>query len=305
VLLIMFVFVEARQEEPLLPLSLFSDRNFSLANAVSAIVAFGMLGLFLPLTIFLQSILGLSALDAGIAIVPMALTSMVVAPIAGNLADRLSARWILCLGLVLYAIGMGLVVWVSNLNATGATFTIPLIIAGIGMGCTFAPMVTVAMRNISPVQAGAASGFINTVRQVGGTVGSAVVGAVLQNQLATNMHAQAVKYAAQSHLPSRFTSGFVQALSNAGSQGFHLGRGQAGGTPVIPASVPKQVAEKLTILGQEVYRHAYLNSMRPSLTLPICVLALGAVVTLFMRTSRRTEEVAAGETARQPVAVGE
>src|SRR5206468_2379909 len=117
---------------------------------------------------------------------------------------KIDGKYILCVGLLLFSGGMLLVVKLASLTSTGATFTPALFIAGIGMGCTFAPMVTLAMRNVPTPMAGAASGFLNTIRQVGGALGSAVVGAILQNQLANDLHNQALKYSTQ--LPLQFRS---------------------------------------------------------------------------------------------------
>src|SRR5205085_9580515 len=95
-------------------LSLFSNRNFSLMNWVGAALAMGMFGLFLPLTIYYQSVLGFSALDAGLALAPMPLMSMVTAPIAGRQADRIGGKYILMAGLTLFAAGMGYIIWVAT-----------------------------------------------------------------------------------------------------------------------------------------------------------------------------------------------
>jgi len=304
ILLALFVIWEARQDEPLLPLSLFRDRNFSVANSVSFIVAFGMLGFFLPMTIFLQSILGLDAEHAGVVFVPMSLTSMFIAPVAGRITDRYaqSGRYVLALGLLLYSTGMGLVIWVSSLTATGLTYTPALIVGGIGMGCTFAPMVTLAMRNIGPTQAGAASGFINTIRQVGGAMGSAVVGALLQNRLSVELHTQAVHYASQ--VPGQFRNAFVNGFSHASQGGFQVGRGETGAH--LPANVPAQAAHRLVQLGAQVYHHAFLNAMKPSLAVTIVVLLLGCLLTLiFMRSSRAEEQVAPQMERGGIAAVGE
>src|SRR5207248_1730971 len=143
-------------------------------TGLAAIVMFGMMGLFLPLTIFLQSVLGFTALKAGLTLAPMPLTSMLVAPLSGRATDRIGGKYILMFGLTCFAAGMGLVVWVASLNAGPSTFTLPLILAGIGLGCTFAPMTTVTMQRVNPQLAGAASGLLNTTRQLGGAFGSAV-----------------------------------------------------------------------------------------------------------------------------------
>src|SRR5205085_4098946 len=135
---------------------------------------------------------GLSALQAGLTIAPQALVAMVVAPWTGRLSDRIGGKYILLTGLVLFAAGMSLVDWRAAPDSTWLTFLPAFILAGFGMGCIFAPLNTVAMRNIEPRLAGAAAGVLNTTRQLGGVVGSAGVGAVLQNRLATALRAAAV-----------------------------------------------------------------------------------------------------------------
>jgi EmrB/QacA subfamily drug resistance transporter len=302
IVLIAFIIWEARESEPLLPLSLFRDRNFTVANIVSAIVSFGMFGLFLPMTIFLQSDLGLDAEHAGVVFVPMSLTSMLIAPFAGRLADRINGKYILFVGLTLFALGMGLVISVASLTATGLTFTPALVLAGVGMGCTFAPMITLAMRNLAPAQAGAASGFINTIRQVGGAFGSAVVGAVLQNRLATELHSQSVHYAAQ--LPASFRAKFISGFAHASQGGFQVGRGQTG-TSQVPSNVPVAVAHHLATLAKAVFDHAFLNAMKPSLALSIGVMALGAVATLFMRSSGSAQQAENAQQTSSVAAAGE
>jgi EmrB/QacA subfamily drug resistance transporter len=287
VLIIAFVLYEMRHQEgePLLPLSLFHDRNFAVANSVSAIVTFGIMALFLPLAIFLQSVLGMPAENAGFVLVPSSLTSIVISPIAGRLSDRGYGKWVLVFGLVLFAIGMGLVISVASLSAVGTTFTLPLIIAGIGMGCTFAPMVTMAMRNVHPTQAGAASGLLNTIRQVGGAVGIAVIGATLQNRLATEMHDQAVRFAAG--LPVRFRAQFINSFSHAAQNGLQVGRGQTGASAGPPGNIPASVAHQLATLGRDVFRNAYLLAMKPSLAISIVALLFGALIAgLFMQSGR-------------------
>ncbi|HET6213970.1 MAG TPA: DHA2 family efflux MFS transporter permease subunit, partial [Micromonosporaceae bacterium] len=176
-----------RHGEPLIPFTIFADRNFSLMNFVVGALGFGMLGLFLPLVIFLQSVLGLTALQAGLTIAPISLVSMFVAPVAGRLSDRYGGKYLLMAGLTLFASGMGIVIATAHVDTTRLELLPGLLVAGTGMGLTFAPMQTVAMRNIQPQMAGAASGLINTTRQLGAVIGSAAVGALLQAQLAAKL----------------------------------------------------------------------------------------------------------------------
>src|SRR5204862_3105091 len=174
-------------------------------------IAFGMIRLFLPLTIFLQSVLGLSALQAGLTPAPMSLISMFVAPVAGRMADRSGGKWILFLGLSLFSAGMGILIASSHLGVSRWHLLPGLVVAGFGMGMTFAPLQTVAMLNVEPRMAGAASGFINTTRQLGGVMGFAAVGALLQAQLSTKLSGAAVAQTAS--LPPQQRGQFLSRFS--------------------------------------------------------------------------------------------
>src|SRR5262249_54013580 len=157
----------ARQSnEPLVPFSLFRDRNFTIMNFVGAAVSVGMIGMFLPLTIYLQSVLGFSALKSGLVLAPSSLVSMFFAPAAGRLSDRIGGKYILMSGLLFYSIGMGWIVAVAQAHSNWPVFLPGLIVAGVGIGCVFAPMATEAMRGVDPRMAGAASGVNNTTRQI-------------------------------------------------------------------------------------------------------------------------------------------
>ena len=268
--------------------------NFSIAIWVSSAVAFGMLGFFIPVTIFFQSVLGFSALKAGLTFLPMSLVSMVVAPIAGRMSDRFGGKYILVAGLTFFAAGMGLVVMVISLNATQATFWGPAALAGLGLGMTFAPLTTVAMRNVKPQMAGAASGVLNTVRQVGGAIGSAVIGAVLQNRLGTQLQEQAVAYSSQ--VPPAFRTSFINGFAHAASGGFKVGVGQTGGAQ-LPPGIPPALAPTLERLFREVFDNAYVNAVKPTLAVSIAVLAVGALSCLLIE--RRAKATARADAAER------
>ena len=275
-LLILFVLWDRGRADPLVPFGLFKDRDFAIGNALAAIVFFGITGLFLPLTIFLQSVLGFSALKAGLTFAPMSLTSIVVAPIAGRATDRFGGKYILLAGLSCFSVGMGLVIWVSSLSAGEFTYLPPLILAGVGLGCTFAPMTTVTMRRVAPRLAGAASGVLNSNRQLGGAFGSAIVGAILQNRLATELVSQA--QVQSSHLPPAFQSQFVAGFAKAANSALEVGRGQTG--VALPSNLPAQAKSQILQVGHDVFAQAYLNAMRPALAVAIAVLLFGALLTL-------------------------
>jgi EmrB/QacA subfamily drug resistance transporter len=278
-LIVLFVVWERFQAEPLVPLSLFAERNFAVANWIAAAISFGMLSLFLPITIYLQSVRGFSALTAGLTLAPMSLTSMVFAPFAGRMADRIGGKYILTTGISLFTIGFATFIYVAGPDSTWLTFLLPAIIAGAGMGMTFAPMTTVAMRNIAPRVAGAASGVLNTTRQLGAAIGSAVVAAILQNRLAITLHDQAVSHAAA--LPADFRAQFIAAFSSVASNGFEIGTGQNGAK--LPPGIPPSLAHQISTLAHDVFVSAFIDAMKSTLVVPIAFLAFTILTTLLIK----------------------
>ena len=235
-LAVFFLVQKLRQErEPLIPFALFRNRNFTLMNWVSCTLSIGMLGIFLPFTIYLQSALGFSALKAGLTLAPSSLVMIFVAPFLGKLTDKTGGKYILICGLTLFAVGMGWVVLIATPHSTWYDFLPALIVAGLGMGGTFAPLTTVAMREVDPRMAGAASGVLNTTRQVGSVIGTAAVGALLQNRLVASLTSQASIRSAGLPAPVRehFVSGFRQSAASGVLTGGPAGSAP-GGTPGGP-----------------------------------------------------------------------
>ncbi|MGI8562463.1 MAG: DHA2 family efflux MFS transporter permease subunit [Candidatus Dormibacter sp.] len=274
---------------PLVPLSLFQDRNFSVMNWVSAVLTFGMIGLFLPLTIYLQSALGFSPIKAGLTLAPQSLISMAVAPFAGRYADKYGGKYIVMAGLALFAVGMTIIDFLAGPTSDWYNFLPGVLVAGFGLGMTFAPLSTVALRNIRPRMAGAASGVLNTVRQLGGAVGSAVVGAVLQNRLATAFHDQAVQRSGQ--LPPAARQPFIDGFSKAASGGLDVGRHQS--TAPIPG-VPPEVAQQIAKVAHDVFAYGFIDAMRPTLVVPIVMLAVASISCLAIKRRVRPATAPAG-----------
>ena len=299
VLLGVFVLVQARTQdrEPLVPFGLFRDRNFSLMNWVSGVLSVGMMGIFLPFTIYLQSALGFSALKAGLTMAPASIVSMFVAPVAGRMTDRIGGKYILMSGLMFFAIGFGLAAAIATPHSTWQDFIPAFAIAGLGMGCTFAPMTTVAMRNIQPRVAGAASGMINTVRQVGAVIGVAAIGALLQNRLSVALPAAAASRAGS--LPPQERIRFVSGFAHSAQHGSGASPGQ--GNVKLPPGTPSSLASELHKLASEVFSAGYVNAMHSTLILPIALLVVASLSCLgiqrVVRRARPAEAVTADSTA--------
>ena len=288
VLLVLFLVVQSRRQnrEPLLPFEVFHDRSFTLMAAVLAALGFAMLGLFLPLTIYYQSVLGMSAVTAGLTIAPQPLAMMVASPIAAMLSQRVSGKYLLIPGLLLFAAGMAYIDLIATVGADRWSFLPALVVSGAGLGFVWTPVYSIATSNLKPQLAGVASGVLSTIQELGGVVASAALGALLQNRLAAGLHQEAVHYA--SHLPAHYRDRFVAGFSQAAKHGLEVGRGQTGESMHPPAGVPGQVAAELQRLATAVFSHGFVDAMRPTLLLPIAVVVLAALGCLAVKARRPT-----------------
>ncbi|MEU6381871.1 MFS transporter [Streptomyces sp. NPDC046909] len=176
-----------QDREPLVPFALFRDRNFTSMTALVGLVSVAMLGLVLPFNLYLQSVLHLSAIKAGLVLAPSSLVSMTVGPFAGRLADRIGGKYVLLTGLTCYAAGIIAIACIAAPGTVWFAFVPATLLTGLGVGCIIAPMPTEAMRYVPRHLAGAASGVNNTVRQIGSVIGAAAVGALLQGRLAAEL----------------------------------------------------------------------------------------------------------------------
>jgi MFS family permease len=273
-----------RNGDPLIPAGVFADRNFATMSAVVAAISFGMLGLFLPLVIFLQSVLSLSALQAGLVLAPMSLASIASAPFAGRLADREGGKDVLITGLVLWAGGIGFVLSATRPYYDRLELLTGLVIAGFGLGMTFAPLQSIAMRNVQRKMAGSAAGLINTARQLGAVLGSAAVGALLQAQLVARLpeSARANVDALPQSMRQRFLDGFDKVTAG---RGLEVGAGQTGAH--LPPDIPESVRPAVEQVALKTFYEAYVPSMRTTLILPVVVLLIAVVAAVVLTRSDR------------------
>ena len=279
-----------RDRDPLVPAGIYSDRNFAVMSGVIAAISFGMLGLFLPLVIFLQSVMAFNALQAGLILAPMSLASIAAAPFAGRFADRYGGKDVLICGLILWAGGIALVLWATSIYDRRDSMITGLVIAGIGLGMTFAPLQSIAMRNVAARVASSAAGLMNTARQLGALLGSAVTGAMLQVQIAAHLGPAARENV--NSLPQSFRpwmlDGFEKAA--AGMRGLEVGTGQTGGH--LPADLPSSVKPAIEMVATKTFQEAYIPAMRATLLIPILVLAVAVIAALFAKNAQEDEVTA-------------
>jgi EmrB/QacA subfamily drug resistance transporter len=279
VLLGCFVAWERRYRQPLVPLGLFRSRTFTIMVVLNVAVQFALQSMLLTNSINLQSVLGMTAFRSGLTSLPLTLALTTLAPFAGRLTDRLGGKYVLMAGLTLYAAGIAGVAAVSSVHATSLTFTPVLVVAGLGMGAIFAPLATEAMRAAPPQAVGAASGVLNTGRQLGGALGGAITGAVLTTQLTAAMHARAAADAPL--LPAAARPSFVAGFSQAARSGLQVGRGQLAAR--LPHGAPAPLLAQLRHLIRDVFTNAYIAAIHPTLAISVAVLLAGAASCLLLR----------------------
>ncbi|MFF3325574.1 DHA2 family efflux MFS transporter permease subunit [Streptomyces sp. NPDC002889] len=258
--------------EPLMPLTLFGQRNFSAANVAAASIGFALTALYLPLTLFLQSVLDLSPLETGVIIVPMALSAGLAGPLSGPLSDRVSGKWVVLTGFLLFAVGIGMIALAMRPGANLWVLALALFVCGLGTGSAFAPMANVAMTGVPLQLIGAASGTYNTIRQFGSVVGSAAVSVVLQAQLSQSMRSSATAVAED--LPTGSRQDFIDQISGttSSSEGF--------------GAAPPEVPNDLQGLATQAFHKGLADAAGRTMVLLIVVLAVGSLACLTM--ARRT-----------------
>ena len=177
-LLAAFVLWELRTEHPLLPMKLFRSRAFSLVNLSALLMFFGMFGSIFFLVQLFQTVWGYSPLASGVRMLPWTALPMVVAPAAGILSDRIGGRGIVAWGLLLQAAALGWLAFVITPTVPYTHLLPGLVLGGIGNGMFFAPIANLVLGSVRREQEGIASGVNNAIRELGGVLGIAVMGAV-------------------------------------------------------------------------------------------------------------------------------
>jgi EmrB/QacA subfamily drug resistance transporter len=255
VLLVSFAFVELRRESPMFDIRLFRVPTFTGAQITAFTISSGMFAQFLFLPLYLESVLGYSAVRTGLIFLPLSLTSFVVAPIAGRLSARFPVR--LFLGGGLAVVGVALVLLHGlTLSSTASALMPGFIVGGIGIGLVNAPLAATAVSVVEPRRAGMASGINNTFRQVGIATGIAALGAIFQSRIASSLPG-----------PSRFTHAWAQSIAS-GS--------------MSPPGPRKPVAPDFILTPHQ----AFIDGLNSILFVAAFVLFAGAIVVFFLIRER-------------------
>jgi EmrB/QacA subfamily drug resistance transporter len=185
-----FVYWQAvNTREPLIPLNIFRDRNFSLCNAGVTVTGFATTAMMLPLTFYAQTVCGLSPTRSALLIAPMAIAGGVLAPFVGMIVDRTHPLPVLGFGFSMLSIGMTWLSFEMEPDTPIWQLVLAFSMIGVGMAFVWAPLTATATRNLPEHQAGAGSGVYNTTRQLGAVLGSAGMAAFMTTRIASEMPA--------------------------------------------------------------------------------------------------------------------
>jgi MFS family permease len=274
-----FGLVELRRESPMLDIRLFRVPTFTGAQITAFAISAGMFAQFLFLPLYLENVLGYSAVKTGVIFLPLSLLAFVVAPISGRLSTRMPVRFLLGGGLALCGIALLLMSGIS-VDSTWTTLLPGFLVAGVGIGLVNAPLASTAVSVVEPRHAGMASGTNNTFRQIGIATGIAALGAIFQNRIQSYVIAGAGSGLNPSthYLDPNHIHQFTQAVASGASQQALQG-------------VPPQFRTQAATLADSAFIHG-LNGI---LFIAAFVLFAGAVLAFVL--VRQRDFVASGPEA--------
>jgi len=291
----LFYVREQAERQPLIDFSLFRSVNFFAGNVTGLLLSFAMMGVFFTVPIFLQTVLGHSAIRAGLTMSPMSLAVMVAAPLAGRLSDRIGSKWIVATGMFLLAFGIGwmaglfhLPPFVHGLQPTTSLLSLmpPFICAGLGIGMAVAPVTSAVMATAPRDRIGNASGVLSTMRQIGSVMGIAVLGAVLQNRLVHNIR---VGVETLPGLPVQVKQQILAAASGGGRMSMPAAAPNAAGS-----SSPQ--AQNMAAQLADLFRAWFTSAIDTTFVVGVVAALIGALAALVIRSHVKAQR------ERQPTA---
>jgi EmrB/QacA subfamily drug resistance transporter len=240
--LVAFVLLERDQRVPMLDLRLFRNSTFTGANVVLLLVALAMFGVFFFLSLYMQNILGYSPVKAGAAFLPMTGLIILIAPLAGRLSDRLGSRWLLTGGMTLLAAQL---LYFSRLGVhEGLWSLVPgMLLGGLGMPAVMAPASAAALSGVPVDRAGVGSAVLNSSRQLGGSIGVALMGAIMAHEIGGRQTPQAFVHGLSVALEVAAAIALAGAVIAAATVRTHVDHADAGSDPRDQAAARPPVLE--------------------------------------------------------------
>jgi EmrB/QacA subfamily drug resistance transporter len=264
VLLIAFMIWELKYKNAMLPLNFFKNMSFTGANVALTLVMFGLFGAFFFLGQFLQSVQGYTPLQAGVRLLPMAAVSFVSAVVSALIARFIGTKITVSLGITIAAIGFFYFAQIAAVDVAYSKFVLASCIVSLGIGFVMSPATNSIMGSIPVDQSGVGSALNNTTRQIGGALGVAVLGTLLNSTYIARI--DAVQWPAQLPAPA------LEAIRSS-IQGAHI----------VAQSVPSPPLAQLII---DKSNQAFTAGTEHALVIAAMIMAVTAVITMFILPSR-------------------
>ena len=247
-------YTENKGNTPLVSLGLFKNRQFTSGSSTVALMSLGMTGTIFALPVFLQSVQNLDALHTGLALVPLSLAVLVTAPTSAALTKFVTPKRLIQTGLLIAALASLLIMALLSPTATALHLAPGLALFGLGMGLVFAQASNMTLSAVSVEQSGEASGVNNTIRQIGTSFGSAIIGAVVLTSLASGLVAGVTD---SQVIPDNMKPAIAQSVSSRASS-VELG---GAGADNATQSLPTAVKDELTRIAHQASADASKQAM--------------------------------------------
>jgi hypothetical protein len=268
--------VERAGRTPLVSLELFSNRQFMSGALTTGVIAMGQAGLIFSIPVFLQAVRGADAFHTGLALVPSSIAAFFAAPAAAFLTHRIPAKRLIQFGLLLNVISYALLRQTLNVNSTPSDLILGLVIQGTGLGIVLAQINNLTLSAVSVQQAGEASGVNNTFRQLGSTLGTAVIGALLISTIGAGL---VTGLQASAAIPAQYKAQITSLVSKQSSAV------EFGGGAQIPAAVPQSIKDEIT----KVSHQAITDANRQALLIGTIVALFGLLASAWLPSGKDVE----------------
>lgn len=272
-----------RRVGPLVDLSLFFDRNYSVGMIAGVVLNFGLMGAIFLVPLYCQSVLGIDPVHTGTLMIPFALALLVASPAAGILSDRVGGKSVLITGLIVLA-ASNLFLARFRVDTRPVELVLPFVIMGLGMGMSMTPLTNLTLAGVAPRKAGGASGVISTTRQIGAVMGIAIFGVFLQSGMAGSVSIHAAEVP---DLPPAAQKALVRYVSAGGLYGVP-DNSENGLAAQLARSVPP--GRDMKTLGAEVdlaLKQSFTDGINMTFLMAAAVGAAAVVVALFASGNRK------------------
>lgn len=277
-ILVFFGIYEYQREKaghtPLVSMGLFKNTRFTAGASTTAVMALGQTGLIFSIPVFLQSVRGLDAYQTGLALLPMSLGLLIVAPLSAALSKKISPKFLINLGLLINVVAYLVLRKTMNIDTTSTDLIPGLALFGIGMGLVMSQINNLTLSAVAIQQAGEASGVNNTLRQVGATLGSAIIGTILIGTLGTHL-VDGVN--ASTVIPEPMKPKIAEAVQSQTSN-VEFGSGAQ-----IEGNIPPEIHEEITRIGHA----ATVEANKESLLYGAGFATLGFLVSLLLPSAKK------------------